>query len=752
MPDIAGDRTTTASITIGGTLTDSLEVIGDRDWVRLDLTAGQQIRINLLTYGSTGGLSDPYLRLWDPSGTTLLGENDDSGGGLNSSLVFTATESGTYYVDVGAWNNESAGAYELQVVPFTPPPIATVQTFANQLLTGYWGGTSRKFAVSPGGTLTFNISQLTSDGQNLARNALNLWSDVTGIQFREVFTGAQLMFDDNQEGAFSSSARSGGTIVSSNINVQDTWLTRYGTGLNSYSFQTYVHEIGHALGLGHAGNYNGDADYTTDALFRNDSWALSVMSYFSQTQNDYTASLGYTRSYVVTPQLADVFAMSQLYGLSTTTRTGDTTYGYGSTADRDIFNANLYTTVAFTIVDSGGNDTLNYSGFSGNQRIDLQQGAFSNVLGRVANLAVAYGTVIENAIGGSGNDTLLGNEANNKLEGGAGQDSLFGGGGADFLDGGTGNDILVGGAGSDTLLGGTGIDLANYDWLFRSYSAQVTSGSGTIAGGSEGGTDSLSSIEGVMFRDGFLDFDVDGVSAKVARLYDSTFQRAPDKSGLDYWVDQIKDLGGTLKQVATAFLNSPEFQVKVGNPTDSQFVDLLYQNTLHRAADTSGKSYWMGQLASGVSRADVLIGFSESAEHRTLTSSLVGKGFFETDDSYQATVLLYDTFANRLPDQGGLIYWAEALKTGAMSLGQVAQGFAASPEFTQLTRGMNNSQLVNFMYQNSLNRPADNAGLAYWVDKLDHGLSRGDLLLSFSQSAEHVSLLGSAIYDGAGYI
>ncbi|MCH8243268.1 MAG: hypothetical protein IH897_11760 [Planctomycetes bacterium] len=68
------------------------------------------------------------------------------------------------------------------------------------------------------------------------------------------------------------------------------------------------------------------------------------------------------------------------------------------------------------------------------------------------------GTVIENAYGGDGNDSISGNSANNGLFGGRGNDILDGGDGNDTLDGGGGNDTLIGGGGNDTLIGGTGAD------------------------------------------------------------------------------------------------------------------------------------------------------------------------------------------------------------------------------------------------------------------------------------------------------
>lgn len=718
--DIPDNATTSAVLSVGGAASGTLEFVGDRDWYRLNLTAGQQIKIDLTAAGASP-LDDTYLRVYDANGN-LLYENDDlSATSLNSSLAFQAPTSGAFYVSVGSFDDAEVGTYQVTVNPYQFPAEYSFQQMANQLVTGYWGGLSHRFNVGPGGTLTVNVSALTPSGQYLARAALAEWSEIMGVTFMEVFSGGQIVFDDDEDGAHADSVYSGGVITSSTVNVSTDWLTTNGTTLNSYSFQTYVHEIGHALGLGHAGNYNGDATFPYDALYANDSWASSVMSYFSQTENTLIANRGFSYNLISTPMIADILAISMLYGLSTTTRAGNTTYGPGEWSS---------SMGALTIFDSGGTDTIDLSGFGGNHRVDLTPGTFSNVLGEVGNVAIALGTTIENAVGGWGDDTLIGNNAAN---------SLSGNGGSDRLQGGTG---------SDRLDGGDGVDTAVYSGLFRTYAEAMSGGAGTVSGGAESGTDTLSNVEFVQFQDGRLQFDADGFAAQVTRLYDTVLQRAPDQAGLDLWVDLLEAGRGSLKDVARGFLNSPEFQARTGSLSNADYVEFLYQNALGRASDPGGKAYWVGQLNAGADRADLLMGFSESVEHRGLTASLVAQGFFNTDDAYQAVALLYDSFAGRQPDPGGLITWAEAIRSGAQSLDQVADQFAASAEFRGLTAGMTNGQIVEFMYQNTLDRASDPGGLAYWTGRLNAGMDRGDLLIAFSQSQEHFFLLGPQITNG----
>ncbi|MEM9656324.1 MAG: DUF4214 domain-containing protein [Actinomycetota bacterium] len=109
--------------------------------------------------------------------------------------------------------------------------------------------------------------------------------------------------------------------------------------------------------------------------------------------------------------------------------------------------------------------------------------------------------------------------------------------------------------------------------------------------------------------------------AKIDRLYQAFFGRAPDEAGLSYWAGQAAD-GVALETIAAAFATSAEFQAQYGLLSNEGFVSLVYSNVLDRTADTEGLSYWTGQLDGGIDRGTVMVGFSESAEFIKSTGTL----------------------------------------------------------------------------------------------------------------------------------
>jgi serralysin len=327
---------------------------------------------------------------------------------------------------------------------------------ADFLITGYWSyDGAHRWSTASDNIITYNLTALTAEGQTLARAAFQTWANVTNLVFQEVTSGADMQFDDNQGGAFADGDWDwSGRITSMQVNVSTQWLADNGTTLDSYSFQTYVHEIGHALGLGHGGDYNGWATYGVDNHYQNDNWSYSIMSYFDQSD----ASFGSYR-YVMGPSLADIVAMHRIYGANTTFNSGNSVYGRNATAGSLYDFASYSTAPAFTIYDTGGTDTLDASGYGVNQTINLNAEAFSSIGGLTNNISIARGVIIEGAVGGSGADSMLGNAGNNLLFGNAGADTLSGGAGSDNLYGDAGNDMLIADGSGDYLNGGDGNDV-----------------------------------------------------------------------------------------------------------------------------------------------------------------------------------------------------------------------------------------------------------------------------------------------------
>ena len=233
--------------------------------------------------------------------------------------------------------------------------------------------------------------------------------------------------------------------------------------IGSFVYHTFIHELGHSLGLFHIWEYILNEKHKVL-----DSIKYSVMSYKCPDIKD--ADFG--GLYPMTFMLVDILLLQYLYGENMTTRLENNTYGFHSNTGRAAYSLNnIEDKLVSCIWDSGGIDTLDFSLYTVNQVINLNEGCFSDIGGLRSNISIAYKTIIENAIGGKGDDTLIGNPFDNNLIGGDGNDLFYGGDGNDLFYGGSGNDVIYGELGNDVLYGDDGDDM-----LIDYYGANMLNG------------------------------------------------------------------------------------------------------------------------------------------------------------------------------------------------------------------------------------------------------------------------------------
>ncbi|MGF1934391.1 MAG: proprotein convertase P-domain-containing protein [Nostoc sp. ChiQUE02] len=311
---------------------------------------------------------------------------------------------------------------------------------------------------------------------NAFTNAVKSWSNVANFQLE--YSGfndsqAELTFHSvdssvlgsdgvlgqaQPPGEFSSLFGQGDVLVNWESYLGDDAALLVG----SYYYYTFIHEIGHALGLAHPHDNGGSSSIfpgvdnaSDDGDLNLNQFVTTIMSYNTDSSSyspGYDANWGFAAG----PMAFDIAAIQNIYGINRTYNTGNNVYLLPS--------SNGVGTYWSSIWDAGGTDTISGQGASNSVIIDLNNatlanndpnagGFISQVVGVKGGFTIANSqggiSVIENAIGSNFNDTLTGNEYNN---------SLSGQGGNDVINGGAGNDTLNGGAGNNTLNGGTGND------------------------------------------------------------------------------------------------------------------------------------------------------------------------------------------------------------------------------------------------------------------------------------------------------
>ena len=430
--------------------------------------------------------------------------------------------------------------------------------------------------IDKAGFTPFNAAQRV-----FARQIFDYISTVANVEFRETAEregeGVLVMANNLQT---TSAGYAGSNILMLSTHVESNLApTTSNPGVH-----TLLHELGHSLGLKHPFAHEDAAGGVADGPYLSsfeDASRFTVMSY-NTSWSDYRLSYS----------PLDMAALQYMYGPAAAQAAGDTVWTLDAQA------ANF-------IADGSGNDTIDGSGFAGDLTVDLRPGYWSYLgeksdsIVKAGQATINFGSVIENLIGGVGNDRLNGNDAANHIHGGAG------------------NDVLAGFLGSDTLEGGSGLDVAVYLGKFADYKVKVGASGSTVADKDvPADIDWLVGVERLLFDDATVTLDIGGVAGQAYRLYQAAFDRTPDLGGLGFWIKQM-EAGLGLVAVSNAFIVSDEFTKMYGAaPSNGSFVQNLYKNILHRAPDPGGYEFWVGHLdAKRLTPADVLANFSESVEN-----------------------------------------------------------------------------------------------------------------------------------------
>ncbi len=354
------------------------------------------------------------------------------------------------------------------------------------------------------------------------RGALHEWSSVANVTFEEVFSpnGADLFetwVTPNVMTQIWGPPPNGGSWPAAHYIPQESGSTaghwnnnRVGTIYStselrsgSDGFRLFVHELGHAIGLTHSHGsvqdpggpiFPGLPPYP-DGAFVSGDFTYNQMVYTIMSYNPGSHVTNYLSSPArygmpMSPMAFDIAAVQYMYGPNTNYHGGADTYVVQGANELDVGWRCIW--------DTGGTDTIRYDGQL-NATIDLRAatlvngdpiagGALSRASGIFGGFTIANGVVIENAVGGSGNDTLIGNAADN------------------FFDGRAGDDRLDGGDGNDT---------AFFSGPRAAYTVTDLGGSFSVVGPT--GTDTLFSIEHLQFSDGTL------TPRDYAVLFDTAF-------------------------------------------------------------------------------------------------------------------------------------------------------------------------------------------------------------------------------------
>lgn len=662
--DFAANAVGAGRVTVGSSTSGVLEPgDGDRDWFAVNLSAG-------VTYWLTGShdwnsnLYGAVMRLLDAQGNELgktkVGYADDAS--LSNTLAYVPTRSGTYYLEMSTPSAYGGtGAYTVSAAvgvrddhgdtPARATPVILDHAVEGVLEIG-----------SDNDTFKLDVTAGVTYGIDLDFTSANYWSARVSASDS---AGNPISLDDwhgntNRDSVLLTPAASGAVYVTINdARVKDTpySLTSHAFGTDDYAPGANTSAVLAADGTFQARLDNpDDADAMRVHLEAGKSYVFELLGAASGNGtletlagvnfylgNGNSGSLSTTSLHSsVEPRFAASPSVSGDYYL-----TVSSDYGSGKMGS--------YTVKAITLSgDAVGPALVDQSVAPGATGLALATTTFSFTFSEpitIDNTAIVlknssgtaipfvYGTglqVLDNKLVIKLNDFLAPDSYTLSLPHGAIHD-LAGNQHAapETLAFSTilpvpaptaGNDLLQGGAGS-TIDGGAGIDTVLYKGSQYSYLVGHSDSTFTVLELTTGKTDTLTNVERLLFDHQPLAIDADGNGGQAYRLYQAAFHRTPDQAGLGYWMAQL-DHGLGLRDVAANFVTSKEFGDLYGaSATNDAYINLLYNNVLHRAPDGPGAQYWSTALATGMERADVLIQFSESVENKAALIGQIGNGF-----------------------------------------------------------------------------------------------------------------------------
>ena len=318
-PDIAGVQ---YALALGDTFEGTFKDNEDVDLVRVELSSDTIYDIRLTAENGTDSASYDYTKrvelvLYDSAGREVRDGGEMPGGSV---LILRPPATGTYYLMAHAPFKGVTGNYEITFIENTIP-VGTYDDLARFIAEEFFEGFSVGLHPSEDGVLTFNAQALSAAHRDIARRSLETWSDLIPVRFEFAEADADITFHYSDNGT----------------NHADPFIGAvYLAPSGEDSLSVYIHEVGHALGLGHPGYYP-VPDATEPHYFGNaqteyliDSTQATIMSYI---HGHNTSFIDADYNLPVTPMIADIIAIQSLYGVAETTRMGDTVYGYRSNAD-----------------------------------------------------------------------------------------------------------------------------------------------------------------------------------------------------------------------------------------------------------------------------------------------------------------------------------------------------------------------------------------------------------------------------------